>query len=188
MAAVGASAWELPLPADGDVGLKAHNLWEGWGRYYDSIPLGPGQEMRLAPQEDPNPEEVGFAYPLPPVEYAYRNERKHPPPTEEAMRTEMFKLVHHSLKVKTLPRSHVLAVVYNHVSVNKRDGPGWQRAFIQAGGISSLFEAWREPTRTPDEDTLSDKYWVMAILGCMMGTCQESRVTLIGKGAVELVL
>ena len=35
--------------------------------------------------EDPDPDTVGFAFPLPPLEFSLRNSRKFPPPSEEAV-------------------------------------------------------------------------------------------------------
>lgn len=178
---------ELQNKSPEDV-LRDHRLWEGWGQYYDTIPLAPGRELQLPSKEENDPEVVGFAFPLPPVEYAHRNERKFPPPGDEEMYMEMFKLLNHSLKMKLFKRSYVLAVVYGHINRNKRDSEGWQRAFIKAGGISRLFDIWRNPEKEDDAKTLTDKYWVMAIIGRMMGTSTESRTRLINDNAVQFVL
>jgi len=174
--------------------LVEHKLWEGWSKYYRTIPLGPGQKLQLPREEEPDPDVVGFAYPLAPVPFALRNERRFPPPTDERMYREMFKLVHWAMKRKQCSRSSVLSAIYGHINRNRRDSLGWQRGFIRAGGIAFLFESWREP-----EDVLvapagvlnrhlGIRYWVMAVLGRMLGTSRESRARLIEGGAIGLII
>mmetsp|Transcript_31648 Transcript_31648/g.57586 ORF Transcript_31648/g.57586 Transcript_31648/m.57586 type:complete len:237 (-) Transcript_31648:98-808(-) len=170
--------------------VLAHlNLWEGWSRYHKSIPLGPNEEIVLPVTEDPDPEAVGFAYPLPPIEFCMRNEKKYPPPTDEEAFREMFKLLHYVCKEKLSRRSLVLGAIYNFINSNRRDSWAWQRGFLKAGGSKKLIEFWNnaEPVAAEDEG-YPDRYWVVAITGRMMGTCQESRVRLIQDGLVPLIL
>uniref|UniRef100_A0A7S2J1I8 Uncharacterized protein n=1 Tax=Alexandrium andersonii TaxID=327968 RepID=A0A7S2J1I8_9DINO len=173
--------------------LKEQRLWEGWSLYYKSIPLGPGQELQLPAKEESDPEVVGFAFPLPPVEYARRNPRKYPPPSDEEMNVSMFKLIHYTLKMKYFRQRYVLSVIYNHINCNTRDSPGWQRAFIKAGGIAKLWEIWGMASGPGEDDNdhageLPEKYWVLAIFGRMMGTSAESRTRLIAENVVGIVL
>lgn len=171
--------------------LAEHGLWEGWSRYCQSIPLGPGEELKLPPQEEFDPDVLGFAMPLPPVEFAHRNERKHPPPTEEIMIQEMTELLKYSDDAKVYARSDVLGAIYDHINCNKRDSAGWQKAFIQVGGIDKLFQWWQaSPDEIPEvpDDGFCDRYWVMAIIGRMAGTCAESRKELIERGAIQMIL
>ncbi|CAE8672664.1 unnamed protein product [Polarella glacialis] len=163
-------------------------LWEGWGRYHSSIPLGPGEELELPPAEDPDPDTVGFAYPLPPVEFNLRNERKFPPPTEEDTFREIFKMLHYTLKENIFSRSYILSVIYNHINSNKRDSPTWQRGFLKANGAKMLLEFWRSPEPAAKDDDFTDRYWVIAITGRMMGTCLESRSRLLKDGLLDCIL
>lgn len=168
--------------------LKEHKLWDGWGTYYESIPLGPGQKLQLPKNEKDDPEVLGFAYPLAPVEYQYRNERKYPPPTEDQMYREMFKLIHFSLKKGILKRSYALSLVYDHINRNKRDSFGWQRGLIKAGGIQKLTEFWNTPDNEDTSGGYSDRYWVLAIFGRMLGTYRESRIRLLKEDIIKIIL
>lgn len=178
--------------------LREINLWEGWGELYSSIPLGPDNDLELPEKEDePNPDVVGFAYPLAPVEFAFRNERRYPPMSEEDQYREMFKLMHHTIESEMFKRSYTLSIVYHHINSNRRESPGWQRSFIKVGGVQKLFEYFEDPEYiNQDEEyltdgtaeALGDRYWVMAILGRMMGTDSESRKYLTEVGAVDYVL
>eukprot|EP00930_Biecheleria_cincta_P007772 TRINITY_DN109048_c0_g1_i1.p1 TRINITY_DN109048_c0_g1~~TRINITY_DN109048_c0_g1_i1.p1 ORF type:complete len:238 (+),score=51.58 TRINITY_DN109048_c0_g1_i1:77-790(+) len=164
-------------------------LWEGWGRYHGSIALGPGEEIILPEPEDPDPDTVGFAYPLPPLEFGLRNRKKYPPPSDEEAFREMFKLLHYVCKEQLFRRSYVLSVVYNLINGNRRDSPVWQAALIKAGGSKKLLDFWNEAEAESEEDEgYSDRYWVIAITGRMMGTCRESRVRFIRDGLVQLIL
>ncbi|CAJ1396040.1 unnamed protein product [Effrenium voratum] len=169
--------------------LNHLKMWEGWGRYHSSIVLGPDQEIPLPAREEPDPNAVGFAYPLPPVEFRLRNSRKYPPPTDEEAFREMFKLLHYVCGEVLFKKNYVLSVIYNWINSNRRDSPVWQRGFIQAGGAQKLIEFWHEEGADQEtDDDYSIHYWVLAIVGRMMGTCQESRVHLIKEGLNKLVL
>jgi len=169
--------------------LKEHKLWDGWGAYYDAIPLGPDQKLALPKTVDKDDQElVGFAFPLAPVEFQYRNERKYPPPTEDQMFREMYKLIQFSLKKGILKRSYALSLVYEHINRNKRDSDGWQRGFIKAGGIQKLKEFWHNPDNEDTSGGFPDRYWVLAIFGRMLGTCKESRIRLIKEDVHKIIL
>mmetsp|Transcript_36684 Transcript_36684/g.114236 ORF Transcript_36684/g.114236 Transcript_36684/m.114236 type:complete len:234 (-) Transcript_36684:88-789(-) len=169
--------------------LAEHGLWEGWSMTHDSIPLSSEEELALPKKQEQDLEVVGFAFPLPPVEYALRNERRYPPPSQEVMDKEMSRLLHHTLEQKLFNRCYVLSIIYSRINQNRRDSPGWQRAFVKAGGIAKLMEFWRDPEPGQEEGQPSmDRYWVMATLGRMMGTCTESRQRLLEDGIVDLVL
>lgn len=169
--------------------LQALKMWEGWGRYHSAIALGPDQEIVLPVQEEPDPDTVGFAYPLPPLEFSLRNSRKFPPPTEEAALREMFKLLHYVCKERLCTKNYVLSVIYNWINSNRRDSPIWQRGFLTAGGADKLKEFWDEEGSDQElDDEYSVKYWVLAIIGRMMGTSQESRAHLVKEGLVSLIL
>jgi hypothetical protein len=167
--------------------LKEYHFWEGWALTHRSIPLGPGQELVLPPKEEIDPEVVGFAVQLPPVEYALRNERKYPPPSEDDQYHEMFKLVQHTLKFKVLRRSYTMSIIYNHICRNKRDSNGWQKGFIKAKGVELFFEIWKDPEPPEGKRTMGDRYWIMAIFGRMLGTSADSRNDLISMGVVDLI-
>jgi len=177
--------------------LKDHRLWDGWGMYYDAIPLGPSKSLDMPKRAQEDPDVVGFAYPLPPVAFKLRNERKHPPPKEHDMLREVFTCIA-AIDSALYRRSSVLGAIYNMVDSNKRDSPGWQKCLLQAGLREKLFRIWRhepsnkeakeEADESEDEGQLSERYWVMAVLGRMMGTCRDSRVQLIEEGAVEYIL
>ncbi|CAK9015118.1 unnamed protein product [Durusdinium trenchii] len=169
--------------------LQQLKMWEGWGRYHSSIALGPDQEILLPVREEPDPDTVGFAYPLPPLEFNLRNSRKYPPPTEEAAFREMFKLLHYVCREKLFTRNYVLSVIYDWVNSNRRDSPIWQRGFLTAGGAQKLIEFWHEEGADQElDDEYSVRYWVLALIGRMMGTLQESRTHLIKEGLVSLIL
>mmetsp|Transcript_92041 Transcript_92041/g.168848 ORF Transcript_92041/g.168848 Transcript_92041/m.168848 type:complete len:265 (+) Transcript_92041:96-890(+) len=169
--------------------LKEHGFWVGWANTHSVIPLGPGKTLKLPPKESPDPEIVGFAMPMAPVEYALRNERRYPPPSEEDMYREMFKHFHHTIRQGLFKRSYTLSVIYHHINRNGRDSPGWQRGLIKAKGVQCLVEYWKNPeSEKSDGRSLGDKYWVLAIFGRMMGTNAESRAHLIEKGVTEIIL
>eukprot|EP00933_Yihiella_yeosuensis_P059505 TRINITY_DN60841_c0_g1_i1.p1 TRINITY_DN60841_c0_g1~~TRINITY_DN60841_c0_g1_i1.p1 ORF type:complete len:149 (-),score=26.61 TRINITY_DN60841_c0_g1_i1:136-582(-) len=101
----------------------------------------------------------------------------------------MFKMLHYVLEEKLFRRSYVLKAIYNFVDSNKRDSFAWQRGFLKAGGDEKLREFWLAPeSDTVADEEWSDRYWVIAIAGRMMGTCQESRVQLIKQGFVDYIL
>lgn len=170
--------------------LKHLKMWEGWGRYHSSIVLGPDEEISLPAREEPDPDNVGFAYPLPPVEFPLRNTKRYPPPTEEDACREMFKLLHYVCEQKLAPKNSVLSVVYNWINSNRRDSPVWQRGLIKVGGAQKLLELWQDETSEAQEDgeEYPCRYWVLAIVGRMMGTEQESRAHLISEGLVSVIL
>jgi hypothetical protein len=168
--------------------LKENRMWEGWAKKYNSIPLGPGKELQLPPREVPDPEVVGFAVPLPCVEYALRNERKFPPPSEEDQYREMFKLIHQSLKQRLFKRSYTMSIIYNHINRNHRDSAGWQRGFIKANGPQELVKIWMDPDPVEGKRVLGDRYWVMAIFGRMVGTSEESRRELLRLGTQDYII
>jgi len=187
---------EAPDETAADV-LKRHKMWEGWTNYYTSIPLGPGKELRLPQEEVHDPELYGFATPLAAVEFARRNERRYPPPSDEDMFREMYMLVQIGLKGDKFRRSAIMFEIWGHINRNRRDSPGYQRNFIKAGGVTRLLELWREPQQTSaepeefDEKTDNVHYWVVAILGRMAGTNTDSRVHLISEvtpGLVDIIL
>mmetsp|Transcript_37871 Transcript_37871/g.100189 ORF Transcript_37871/g.100189 Transcript_37871/m.100189 type:complete len:224 (+) Transcript_37871:3-674(+) len=161
--------------------LKEQCLWEGWAHYYKTLPLGPGREVPLDRPDSPDPSVCGFAYPLPPVEFALRNERKFPPITEEEQLAEMFRIVRQMLDTKFFKTKYVLSIVFSHINRNKRDSLGWQRAFIRVGGVKRLIRL------ASSEDEMV-RYWAGAILGRMLGTSEESRRHLIATGAADVVL
>jgi hypothetical protein len=168
--------------------LKEYKLWEGWAATHRVIPLGPNHELRLRPKEELDPEVVGFAMPLPAVEYALRNERKYPPPSESDCQAEMFKLIQHTLKMKILRRSYTMSIIYNHICRNKRDSNNWQKGFIHAKGVEMFMEIWKDPEPPEGTRTMGDRYWIVAIIGRMLGTSQDSRKTLIDMGVVDLII
>lgn len=172
-----------PSNSRAEAELEKYHLWPGWVPHYNGgrLPLGPDKFLEIPYEEEPDTEVVGFAYPLPPVEYALRNERKYPPPSEEDMFREMYKLVHKSLPGKLLKPSYIMCIIYNHINRNRRDSPGWQRGFIKAEGLEKI-----EPFATSSDP--KERYWVMAILGRMMGTSAESRAHLLKVGAVPTIL
>lgn len=184
----------FPVILRGDEGktaeevLKDHHFWEGWAQTYKVFPLGPGYELHLPHKEMPDPEDVGFSMKLPPVEYALRNERKYPPPSNDDMFREMFKLVQYTLKMQIMRRSYVMSIIYNHICRNYRDSPGWQRGFIKAKGPQALFEYWQNAEAGDGKKTMGDRYWIMAIFGRMVGTCKESRRELIRLGVVDYII
>lgn len=159
--------------------LKANYFWEGWAKYHDALPLGPDSVLQLPPKDPPDPENVGFAMPLACIEYALRNERKFPPPSDNDMFREMFKLVNYTLKTRLLRRSYTMSIIYNHINRNYRDSPGWQRGFIKAGGPKLFYEIWKDPEPAQGKKVLGDQYWIVAIFGRMLGTSEESRAYLI---------
>lgn len=167
--------------------LKANFLWEGWAKYHDAIPLGPNSVLQLPPKDDSDPDVVGFAMPLACIEYALRNERKFPPPQDEDMFREMFKLVNYTLKQRLLRRSYTMSIIYNHINRNYRDSAGWQRGFIKARGPQLFFEIWEDPDPAQGKKVLGDRYWILAIFGRMIGTCEESRHKLIKLGVVDII-
>eukprot|EP00913_Durusdinium_trenchii_P018942 g17800.t1 len=108
---------------------------------------------------------------------------------------------------KLFTRNYVLSVIYDWVNSNRRDSPIWQRGFLTAGGAQKLIEFWHEegadqalaPSTSVDvismrivvqelDDEYSVRYWVLALIGRMMGTLQESRTHLIKEGLVSLIL
>merc|ERR1712039_68725 len=157
-------------------------MWEGWSQEYNTLQLGP-QEVKMAVEEEKDPGSVGFAFPLSPVEFAFRNERKYPPPTDDEMYSEMARLIHQSLAIKEpmFKSSYVLSIIYSHINRNKRDSPGWQRGLIKAGGVQKL-------VRFASSEDERERYWAIAILGRMVGTCEESRKRIIEVGAHESIL
>eukprot|EP00428_Durinskia_dybowskii_P034556 CAMPEP_0170272872 /NCGR_PEP_ID=MMETSP0116_2-20130129/36396_1 /TAXON_ID=400756 /ORGANISM="Durinskia baltica, Strain CSIRO CS-38" /LENGTH=266 /DNA_ID=CAMNT_0010524095 /DNA_START=1 /DNA_END=801 /DNA_ORIENTATION=+ len=185
------------------------SLWEGWGYYLDSVPLGDGQDIELEKIKRPDPDIVGFAYPLPPVPFEVRNPRRFPPPSEDEMFAGMCKLVRLGLVSRAYSFVEVLDAIYQYVGSNSRDAPAWQRAFIKVGGIQRLKLLWRdtesklpqgtppdtvrisrEPRKAavPDSQDMGVRYYVVAIIGRMLGTIQESRVRLIKDGMLDIVL
>jgi hypothetical protein len=168
--------------------LKENRLWEGWAKYHTLIPLGPGKELQLPARETPDPDVVGFAVPLSCVEYALRNERKYPPPSEEDQYREMFKLIHQTLKLRLFKRSYTMSIIYNHINRNKRDSPGWQKGFIKAKGPQELIKIWKDPEPAEGKRVLGDRYWVMAIFGRMLGTSEDSRRELLRLGIVDKIV
>jgi hypothetical protein len=144
--------------------------------------------LHLPHKEVPDPEIVGFSMKLPPVEYALRNERKYPPPSQEDMFREMFKLIQHTMKLQILRRSYVMSIIYNHICRNYRDSFGWQAGFIKAKGPQAFFEYWQAPDPPDGKRTMGDRYWIMAIFGRMVGTCEESRRELIKLGVVYYII
>mmetsp|Transcript_47935 Transcript_47935/g.126935 ORF Transcript_47935/g.126935 Transcript_47935/m.126935 type:complete len:222 (-) Transcript_47935:133-798(-) len=163
--------------------LSDYNLWPGWASQYNGtqMPIGPGKFLDIPREEEPDTEVVGFAYPLAHVEYALRNERKHPPPTEEDMFQEMHKLINNSLDAKLLKPSYVMCVIYNHINRNRRDSEGWQHGLIRSGGVEKL-------VRHATGGDARERYWVMAIFGRMLGTSEVSRRYLLDGGVVEHIL
>merc|ERR1712187_238655 len=77
--------------------------------------------------------------------------------------------------------SYVLSLIYRPLNRNKRDSPGWQRGLIKAGGVQKL-------VRFASSEDERERYWAIAILGRMVGTCEESRKHIIEVGAVESIL
>lgn len=161
--------------------LKMYGMWEGWATFCKTISIGPNKVLELPRVTEPDPEVVGWAFPLNTVEYALRNERKFPGPTVQDMNSEMFKLVNQSLVNKMFNDSYILGIIFNHINRNSRDSEGWQRAFIKVGGIKKLYGY-----ATSDES--KDRYWTMAILGRMLGTSAESRDFLLKDGAVDFIV
>lgn len=182
--------------------LREHGLWEGWASLYDAVPLSPDKVLDLGTRQSmPDPEVIGFAFPLPPVDFSRRNERKFPPLSEEEAFREMFNIVRGSLHDRQYDRCSVLAVLYDMINSNRRDSPRWQRAFLEVGGLECLLELWRCPEHDlPSEVAFlpggvsntqavrSVHYWIVALLGRMMGTCEASRRRLIEEGAVDVIL
>jgi hypothetical protein len=168
--------------------LKQFHFWEGWARAYKNIPLGPGHVLELPEHELPDPEVLGYAMPIAPVEYGLRNERKYPPPSDEDMWREMFKLVQYTLKRNVLKRTYTMSIIYNHINRNSRDSPGWQQAFIKARGPQFLLEIWRNPEPPEGKRTMGEQYWVLAVLGRMCGTSEDSRTALIKLGVPDIFL
>eukprot|EP00931_Biecheleriopsis_adriatica_P114977 TRINITY_DN90836_c0_g1_i1.p1 TRINITY_DN90836_c0_g1~~TRINITY_DN90836_c0_g1_i1.p1 ORF type:complete len:238 (-),score=50.28 TRINITY_DN90836_c0_g1_i1:109-822(-) len=185
-----AEAKEFAASASTQEEVLAHfKLWEGWGRYHSSIPLGPDEEIALPARDDPDPDTVGFAYPIPPLEFSLRNKKKYKAPTEEETFRETFKQLHYVCKEKLARRSYVLSVLYNWINSNRRDSFVWQRGFLKAGGARKLIDFWNDPEPEDEEDEgYPDRYWVVAITGRMLGTCRESRVQLIKEGLHQLIL
>mmetsp|Transcript_68894 Transcript_68894/g.128617 ORF Transcript_68894/g.128617 Transcript_68894/m.128617 type:complete len:240 (-) Transcript_68894:61-780(-) len=162
--------------------LQEVKLWPGWCKFYSGrIPLGKGQYLELPDEAEPDAEMVGLAYPLAPVEYGMRNERRHPPPTQQVQDRVMFRLVQQSLEMKTVKPSYVLSVIYSHINRNARDSLGWQRAFMKAHGYVKLDQMFHS------EDP-RDRYWVVALLGRMMGTSAESRKDLLELNMAEIII
>mmetsp|Transcript_51833 Transcript_51833/g.123325 ORF Transcript_51833/g.123325 Transcript_51833/m.123325 type:complete len:244 (+) Transcript_51833:82-813(+) len=164
--------------------LKEHSLWSGWSRFYagGKVPLGPklGDFLTLPAEEEMDPDVVGLAYPLAPVEYGMRNERRHPPPSQEEQDKNMLRLLYHSLERKTHKPSYVLSIIYSHINRNERDSAGWQRAFMKAHGYVKL-------DKYANSEDPKERYWALAILGRMLGTSQMSREELLPLGMADLI-
>jgi len=168
--------------------LRENRMWEGWAKMHSSIQLGHDKVLQLPAPKAADPDVVGFAMPLPFLEYALRNERKFPPPKEEDQYREMFKLLHHTLKKGLFRRSYTLSIIYNHINRNWRDSAGWQRAFIKAGGPEELIEFWSNPEPGVGKRVLGDRYWVLAIFGRMIGTSDESREYLLNHRIDDIIV
>jgi len=182
-------------PRSRDEVLRAHGLWEGWGEHYDAIPLGPSKNLELPRYQHQDPQVVGFAAPLSHVAFELRNERRHPPSKDEDLFIEALKLVV-ALDSPLGSRGVVLNSIYNCVNSNRRDSLGWQRALLKAGCARRLLELWRwsvppddagPPPELGEPPSCNDRYWVMAILGRMLGTSAESRADLLGQGVVDYI-
>mmetsp|Transcript_9944 Transcript_9944/g.22606 ORF Transcript_9944/g.22606 Transcript_9944/m.22606 type:complete len:250 (-) Transcript_9944:30-779(-) len=163
--------------------LQELKLWPGWSTFCTGgrLPLGKGKFIDLPTEAEPDAEMVGLAYPLAPVEYGMRNERRFPPPTQEVQDKVMFRLVQQSMEATTLKPSYVMSVIYSHINRNARDSPGWQRAFMKAHGYIKVYD------RSESEDP-RDRYWAVAILGRMMGTDAESRRELLALKMGEKII
>lgn len=192
--------------------LNKYKMWEGWREYFNlsSVVLGPDGKRVDWPAKQQNDVEVrGFAYPLPPVDLYRRNERRFPPPTHERNFREAYSLLVTLQSAKGPRRSMVWQCVYDRVNSNSRDSPRWQVAFLEAGGSDQLIKACTGVPAEADDNlaphkklTLTrdlegeqqadvvqtERYLVIAIMGRMIGTSQESRVRLIKDGAVDCIL
>merc|ERR1719221_1461025 len=103
------------------------------------------------------------------------------------MLLEMRRLVDFGLRND---RCMALSSIYSLINQNKRDSPRWQAAFIKAGGVKELLNIWKQVPSPAGaaEPALSAHYWVVAIFGRMMGTCEVSRAHLMQEGAVDVIL
>lgn len=129
----------------------------------------------------PEPHDVkkhGYAYPL---RKLTKQELDFDAPYYIQCLENMDRLLNIALTGGQVKPHFVMSTILAYIECNERDGPRFQRAFIECLGVEKFFEYFKSSVKEERKESV-------AVIGRMLSCCEASRTAIIEKGGLNKLL